>query len=163
MPSFRRDVENDETMFYLVLPADFLPKNFKKKDADGEVFTISEAGPGASSDVMVDGEENEGVYRRGSSLGSRGSGRITSSSFDDSDASSTSSRSALSSFPFISSMLNKKSKHGPDKHEVVHMFRVLLDGNEKFIWLQAAAELGRLSDETEKRLVSTDVTKKVTK
>ena len=41
---------------------------------------------------------------------------------------------------------SEKKKRVPAEQEVVYLFRVLLDGNEKFIWLQAAAELGRLTE-----------------
>ena len=44
-----------------------------------------------------------------------------------------------------------------NRTEVVYHFRVNLDGNEKFVWLQAASELGRLCSETVKTSVSLDV------
>lgn len=43
--------------------------------------------------------------------------------------------------------IKSKEVHTSEQ-EVVYQFQVLLDGNEKFIWLQAAAELGRLSPES---------------
>jgi hypothetical protein len=70
-----------------------------------------------------------------------GSGRKTIDD-DDSSVSSTGSKSILSK---VSRSLKKKPK---EKQEIIYQFRVLLDGNEKFIWLQAAAELNRLAEES---------------
>ncbi len=54
------------------------------------------------------------------------------------------------SFP----LLNKSKRS-----EVTFHFRAILDGNEKFIWLQAASELGRLCIETVKTSMPLDVKK----
>ncbi len=70
------------------------------------------------------------------------SGRNTRNASDDDDNNSVST--TASTRRGFSSL--RKTKRLPvGEQEVVYLFRVLLDGNEKFIWLQAAAELGRLS------------------
>lgn len=50
---------------------------------------------------------------------------------------------------YFSSPPRNKSK----RTEIIYHFRAMLDGNEKFIWLQAASELGRLCSETVKTSV----------
>jgi hypothetical protein len=66
--------------------------------------------------------------------------KIKRSNASDDDVSTTAStKSGLSLF-------RKKKRVPAGDQEVVYLFRVLLDGNEKFIWLQAAAELGRLAE-----------------
>eukprot|EP00584_Thalassiosira_punctigera_P014228 CAMPEP_0172565712 /NCGR_PEP_ID=MMETSP1067-20121228/109243_1 /TAXON_ID=265564 ORGANISM="Thalassiosira punctigera, Strain Tpunct2005C2" /NCGR_SAMPLE_ID=MMETSP1067 /ASSEMBLY_ACC=CAM_ASM_000444 /LENGTH=291 /DNA_ID=CAMNT_0013356657 /DNA_START=21 /DNA_END=892 /DNA_ORIENTATION=- len=97
----------------------------------------------------------EGAINWRTSLDSPARSVKKSNESDDASVSSTRSGSGL---------FSKKIKRGHSfEQEVVYMFRVLLDGNEKFIWLQAAAELGRLSNEGSISLVSTtfDVTKKM--
>ncbi len=152
-----RDVENDETMFYLVLPADF-----KKQDAEAEVFALSRVGKSvrylspSDKKSALDSIDEGGPGSSGNSLvNSSGNGTRRSSDGDDSSVTSTGSKSSSRFSPF-------RSKRVPAEHqEVIYQFRVLLDGNEKFIWLSAAAELGRLCPETAVSLVSqtVDVTK----
>jgi len=141
-----RDVENDDTMFYLILPA-----NFKKQVADAQVFSMERDGRRVSYrslDDAMGGDTNRGGMNSPSRNSVDGQSQSTASS-------SNTRASVFKRHPFKRTMTNGQ--------EVVYMFRVLLDGNEKFIWLQAAAELGRLSDESALNLLSTtvDVTKKL--
>ena len=64
----------------------------------------------------------------------------------------------------ISASPSKKNRSFPllnksKRTEVTFHFRAMLDGNEKFIWLQAASELGRLCSETVKPSMPLDVKK----
>lgn len=148
-------------MFYLVLPADW-----KKKDAEAEVFSLSRDRSGSiryqsASDlkgsglgsIQEDEEADEGEY---AGLGSAGSGWVNGD-----DNSSTSSPGSKSKSSRKSPLRKTFQKIPIEEQEVIYQYRVLLDGNEKFIWLQAAAELNRLSSDGAVSLVSTtvDVTK----
>ena len=149
-------------MFYLVLPA-----NFKEKDSDAEVYTMTREGSrvsyrslsdlGASAPLNKEG--NLDSIREGEEdMGDAGADSIGVGKIYANDADENATVSSTGSKRFF----GKTFKRAPTgDQEVVYMFRVLLDGNEKFIWLQAAAELGRLSNESAARLVSTtvDVTK----
>lgn len=64
-------------------------------------------------------------------------------------------KSISSSKKFRLTPLFKKST----RTEIIYHFHTILDGNEKFIWLQAASELGRLCSETAKSSVPIDVKK----
>lgn len=145
-----RDVENDETMFYLILPPDF-----KKQDADAEVFAMTRVGSHQVSyrslrtglgSIKEDEESTGGT-------GVRSPGGISKSPSDVEDNTSISSTCSKKK-----PRLSPFRKRGQDEeHEIIYQFRVLLDGNEKFIWLQAAAELGRLCNLTAINMVSTDI------
>jgi len=155
-----RDVENDETLFYLVLPADF-----KKKDADAEVFSMERVGKQISYHPSRGGDWKMGIIKEGAAASGRDSGggfSLVNSNKSSND--STDDNSVSSSLGSKKRRFNGKFKRGSHvEQEVVYMFRVLLDGNEKFIWLQAAAELGRLSDECSVKLVSTTGAENVAK
>jgi hypothetical protein len=161
-----RDIENDKTGFYLVLPPEF-----RNIDSEAEVLTCFREGRRVSYNKrsvpgsIKEGEETVG----GSGLDSWVRTRNASDDDDNNSVSTTASkRSPLSLLRktkrrnaiddddnnSVSTSASKKSglslfrktKRIPaGEQEVVYLFRVLLDGNEKFIWLQAAAELGRLS------------------
>jgi len=157
-----RDVENDETLFYLVLPADF-----KKKDADAEVFSMQRVGKQISYHPSRGGGSGWKMdsIKEGAAISGDASVEVSSrvsrnnKSNDSTDDNSVASSPGSKKGSFIS-----KFKRGSQfEQEVVYMFRVLLDGNEKFIWLQAAAELGRLSDESSVKLVSTTGAENVAK
>ena len=151
-----RDVENDETMFYLILPADY-----KSKDSEAEVFALTRVGRRVSYRSLRDVtggrmdsiDENDEVDAGTMGLGSPSKDGGIKRSDTDEDSSITSSGSKKTG-------LFKRNK-STTEHEVVYMYRVLLDGNEKFIWLQAAAEMGRLCSESSTNLAScaVDVTK----
>ena len=159
--TFNRDVENDETMFYLILPPDY-----KTKDSEAEVFALSRVGRrvsyrslrdlGANQMEAIDADEevSNGAGGLGGSSSSGNGGIVKRSSTTDDDDSSVTSTGSKKSGLF------KRKSHAAE-HEVVYQYRVLLDGNEKFIWLQAAAELGRLCSESAISLasLSVDVTK----
>jgi len=153
-------VENDETLFYLILPADW-----KKQDSEAEVFSSRSLGKRVSSQSMRDLKQNslesvkEGEEAFGgasfNSNGGRGN-RYSNGSDDNISISSSSTKGKRITFgksPF--------KKGSSENNECIYQFRVLLDGNEKFIWLQAAAELGRLCSNTAVSLTSAtvDVTK----
>ncbi|KAL7551869.1 hypothetical protein ACHAWF_015087 [Thalassiosira exigua] len=157
-----RDVENDETMFYLVLPPDF-----KAKDSGAEVVSVKKVGnhisyrhlnQPQSSDLgsINEGEEAGEDYTPSPSGRSRAS-NASDYSDDNSSVSSVGSKKARSS------LLSRTFNQIGAEHEIIYQFRVLLDGNEKFIWLQAAAELGRLCNTSAVNLTSAtvDVTKKL--
>lgn len=66
---------------------------------------------------------------------------------DNDDSSVTSASTTTSMYKRKGGIFKKALKNDtPTKQEIIYQFRVLLDGNEKFIWLQAAAELNRLAD-----------------
>lgn len=156
-------MENDETLFYLVLPSDY-----KKQIADAELLTkqkdpksgrfyyksflrlqteTEDDGSAAERNnlpIIEEGREDGG----GPAKLSSGSSKKAQTNDTSEDASTISSTSRLF-----------KSKKGcvVGEEEVVLMFRVLLDGNEKFIWLQAAAEMGRLCTEPHVNLYSATV------
>ena len=136
-------------MFYLILPADF-----KKQDADAEVFekvslgsSVSYrrlSGAGVSRKALDSVPEHEETSNGNARVNSTGS---TSTYGGDDDTDSVSSASSMGSKKSkkMSLSLGSKFKRAPvEGQEIVYQYRVLLDGNEKFIWLQAAAELGRL-------------------
>ena len=160
-----RDIENDKTGFYLVLPPEF-----KEIDSEAEVVTCFREGRRVSyKHTSIPGSIKEGEETVGGS-GLDSWVRTRNSSDDDNNSVSTtaSKRSGLSLLRktkrrnanddddnnSVSTTASKKSglslfrkkKRVPAEQEVVYLFRVLLDGNEKFIWLQAAAELGRLTE-----------------
>jgi hypothetical protein len=134
-----RDIENDETGFYLVLPPEF-----KKVDSKAQVLTCVRQGRRVSyTQLSVPDSFNNGEETVGSS-GLESWGNSTRNASDDDDNNSVSTTASIKS----KMSLFRKTKRAPaGEQEVVYLFRVLLDGNEKFIWLQAAAELGRLSPE----------------
>ena len=145
-PALLRDVENDETTFHLILPPDF-----KSKDSEVEVFATAHMGRGVSyralGPSLVSIKEGEEASVVASKKDPFGSGRKYAKDNDDSSVSSTASTK--------SSIFKKTFKRAPaEEQEIVYQFRVLLDGNEKFIWLQAAAELGRLCDKSAVNFVS---------
>ena len=122
-----------------------LPADFESNDSSAELFTMSlERGNSVSyrsARRMQSLKENEQTMGSSQLDSPTGSGRKTIDD-DDSSVSSTGSKSILSK---VSRSLKKKPKQ---KQEIIYQFRVLLDGNEKFIWLQAAAELNRLAEES---------------
>ena len=148
-----------------------LPPEFKKIDSKAEVLTCYREGRRVSyTHMSIPGSIKEGVETVGASgLDSWVHTRNASDDDDNNSVSTTASkRSGLSLLRKIkrrnasddddnnsvSTTASKKSglslfrkkKRVPAEQEVVYLFRVLLDGNEKFIWLQAAAELGRLTE-----------------
>lgn len=145
-----RDVENDETMFYLILPADF-----KKQDADAEVFEkvsvgssvsyrrLSGAGVSPSRKSLDSVPEHEETSNGNARVNSTGSTSVYGGDDDTGSVSSASSTGSKKSKK-MSLSLTKFKRAPSEGQEIVYQYRVLLDGNEKFIWLQAAAELGRL-------------------
>jgi hypothetical protein len=140
-PLMPRNIENDETAFYLVFPPEF-----KRIDSKAEVLTCVREGRRMSyahSSILSSVNEDDAIMG-GSGLDTL-SGRNTRVASDDNDSNSVSTtvseRRGLS-------LLRKTKRFPTGEQEVVYMFRVLLDGNEKYIWLQAAAELGRLSPES---------------
>lgn len=142
LTSFYRDVYNDETTFYLVLPADF-----ESNDSGAEVFDVS-LGKGKSVTYRSSTRRMQTLDETQETLGNSTldspSQQHYNSNNDGDDASvySTGSKSMLSK---VKETLKKKPK---EKQEIIYQFRCLLDGNEKFIWLQAAAELNRLAEES---------------
>ncbi len=147
MPLFCRDVYNDETTFYLVLPADFV-----SNDSGAELFDVSlEKGNSvtyrSSTRGMQTLDENQETLGS-STLDSRNQQHYNSNS--DGDDASVSSTGSKSIFSKVKESLKKKPK---EKQEIIYQFRCLLDGNEKFIWLQAAAELNRLAEESAARII----------
>ena len=70
------------------------------------------------------------------------------SSYNDGDDASASSISSTGSKSILSKVKETFKKKPKEKQEIIYQFRCLLDGNEKFIWLQAAAELNRLAEES---------------
>ena len=162
-----RDIENNKTGFYLVLPPEF-----KKIDSKAEVLTCYREGRRVSyTHMSIPGSIKEGVETVGASgLDSWVHTRNASDDDDNNSVSTTASkRSGLSLLRKIKrrnasddddnnsvsttaskksglSLFRKKKRVPAGDQEVVYLFRVLLDGNEKFIWLQAAAELGRLTE-----------------
>mmetsp|Transcript_26725 Transcript_26725/g.57465 ORF Transcript_26725/g.57465 Transcript_26725/m.57465 type:complete len:1125 (-) Transcript_26725:1193-4567(-) len=159
-----RDVENDETMFYLILPA-----NFKKQDSEAEVFVKSRVGRQVSyrslsnAKISLSSKAMESIDEGEEAVGGTGLDSMRSSKKDGNDDDGDFSVASASSKNYSLSLRNKFKRAPAEEQEVIYQFRVLLDGNEKFIWLQAAAELGRLCNETAVSLVSTtvDVTKKL--
>jgi hypothetical protein len=139
IPFFVRDVYNDETAFYLVLPADF-----ESNDSSAQIYTTSLKRGKSVSHLSVRrmkslNEEEETI---GSGMVESFTKRNGSGTDDDASVSSTGSKS-------IFSKVTRSIKRNPkEKQEIIYQFRVLLDGNEKFIWLQAAAELNRLAVES---------------
>jgi len=152
-------------MFYLILPADF-----KEKDSSAEVFATTKVGNSVSyRRLAVNGPKRlDSVPEDEQTVGSSVGNTIATSSMGSVGKYGGSDDGSVSS---VSSSGSKKNKWSPlrkkgcseEGHEVVYQYRVLLDGNEKFIWLQAAAELGRLCPSTAVSLVSStvDVTKYV--
>ena len=135
-----RNIENDETAFYLVFPPEF-----KKIDSKAEVLTCVKEGRRMSyTHPSILSAVKEGEVIMGDS-GLDTSGRNTRNASNDDDNNSVST-TASTRRGF--SLLRKKKCLPVGEQEVVYLFRVLLDGNEKFIWLQAAAELGRLTPES---------------
>jgi hypothetical protein len=136
-----RNIENDETGFYLVLPPEF-----KKIDPKAEVLTCVREGRRmsyAQPSILTSVKEGKGIVGS-SDLGTLGPNTTNASDDDDNNCVSLTASSRKPGFSLL-----RKAKHFPvGEQEVVYLFRVLLDGNEKFIWLQAAAELGRLSSES---------------
>ena len=125
-----------------------LPADFKTDDAGAELFTMSlEKGNSVSyrsAGRMQSLNENEQTMGSGEIDSPSRSSKLKSSLNDD-DSSSVSSTGSKSLLSKVSRSLKKKPK---EKQEIIYQFRVLLDGNEKFIWLQAAAELNRLAEES---------------
>ena len=125
-----------------------LPADFETDDAGAELFTMSlEKGNSVSyrsAGRMQSLNENEQTMGSGE-LDSPSRSSKLKSSLNDDDSSSVSSTGSKSLLSKVSRSLKKKPK---EKQEIIYQFRVLLDGNEKFIWLQAAAELNRLAEES---------------
>jgi hypothetical protein len=120
-----RDVENDEFMFYLVLPSDY-----KAKDTNAEVVSISKIGKNVSY-------RNLDVKNIDTDSGNE----------DDARAKGGESATHAKSNNFKQSLFMKSfAKDKPLKQEKILTFRVLLDGNEKFLWLAGAKEMKRLAD-----------------
>eukprot|EP00804_Cyclotella_cryptica_P011642 CCRYP_017541-RA/>CCRYP_017541-RA protein AED:0.05 eAED:0.05 QI:693/1/1/1/1/0.87/8/165/965 len=116
-------------MFYLVLPSDY-----KTKDSDAEVVSMSQVGKNCVSYRNLNcNQENS----------KEGSDYLTTvEDTEDEKEASTYLRSGYKRSVFQKSFASDK----PLKQEIIYSLRVLLDGNEKFIWLQAASEMNRLAD-----------------
>lgn len=139
--TLRRDVYNDETTFYLVLPAEF-----ESNDSGAEVFTTT-LEKGNSVSYLNSDTKMPSLYENKETFGNAtlDSTSQRKSDGDDASVSSASSTGSKSLLTKVKGSLKKKPKQ---KQEIIYQFRCLLDGNEKFIWLQAAAELNRLAEES---------------
>lgn len=172
-------MENDETMFYLVLPADY-----RTKDKQAEVVSMRRIG----KTVSYYGSAN-GIDRLSNSLPSLGSkiytkkGSTTSvneakgksendfnattdgnGNLVDDEDDNTEATSNSSNLPLRLRLLSRAFKTvAPERNEIIYQFRVLLDGNEKFLWLQAAADIGRLTTESAINICAIGNTVNVTK
>ena len=126
------------------------------KDSDAEVVSLMRLKNGSisyrhlNSLISIDETESASV---GADANLRGI--ATKMKFKESDDTSVSSTSSLRLRP--PSLRKSRSRGG--EQEKVFQFRVLLDGNEKFIWLQAAAELGRLNNVSAVKTVSSAMAK----
>lgn len=153
-----RDVQNDENLFYLVLPADY-----DVKDSDAEVVSMMRLKDGSisyrhlNSAMLGAIDESESASAGADANFFRGDATKMKSMESDVSVSSTSSSSSRFQRPSFGK--SKRSRTG--EQEKVFQFRVLLDGNEKFIWLQAAAELGRLNNVSAVKAVSSTMAKKL--
>ena len=149
-----RDVENDETLFYLVLPADY-----STHDSDAEVVSLYKVGKSVSYRSLNDLDKDKRTNSKMGSLGSVTEEKMSVFDFgvddeDDEDGSDvTGSKSGMKS-RFLSKAFKSVSSD-KSKKEIIYQFRVLLDGNEKFIWLQAASEMNRLASENATSIVNT--------
>ena len=126
------------------------------KDSDAEVVSLMRLKNGSisyrhlNSLIPIDETESASV---GADANLRGS--ATKMKVKESDDTSVSSTSSLRLRP--PSLRKSRSRGG--EQEKVFQYRVLLDGNEKFIWLQAAAELGRLNNVSAVKTVSSAMAK----
>ena len=126
------------------------------KDSDAEVVSLMRLKNGSisyrhlNSLISIDETESASV---GADANLRGI--ATKMKFKESDDTSVSSTSSLRLRP--PSLRKSRSRGG--EQEKVFQYRVLLDGNEKFIWLQAAAELGRLNNVSAVKTVSSAMAK----
>ena len=126
------------------------------KDSDAEVVSLMRLKNGSisyrhlNSLIPIDETESASV---GADANLRGI--ATKMKFKESDDTSVSSTSSLRLRP--PSLRKSRSRGG--EQEKVFQYRVLLDGNEKFIWLQAAAELGRLNNVSAVKTVSSAMAK----
>jgi len=125
-----------------------LPADFESNDSGAEVFTTT-LEKGNSVSYLNSGEKMPALHENEETLGNAtlDSTSQRKSDGDDASVSSTGSKSLLTK---IKGSLKKKPKQ---KQEIIYQFRCLLDGNEKFIWLQAAAELNRLAEESAMRIM----------
>mmetsp|Transcript_19924 Transcript_19924/g.41899 ORF Transcript_19924/g.41899 Transcript_19924/m.41899 type:complete len:1150 (+) Transcript_19924:42-3491(+) len=174
-----RDVENDETMFYLVLPADY-----RTKDKQAEMMSMRRVGKTVSYYGSANG--NDRLSNSLPSLGRKISSKKGSTTslneakgisgndfnattdwdgnFVDADDYNTEATSNSSNLPLRLRLLSRAFKTvAPERNEIIYQFRVLLDGNEKFLWLQAAAEIGRLATESAINICAIGNTVNVTK
>jgi len=131
-------------------------------DSDAEVVSMMRLGNGSISyrhlnTSMLGAIGETESASNGADANLRGSAtRMKSTESDDNSVSSISSSSSRFRRPAFGK--NAKRSHAGEQ-EKVFQFRVLLDGNEKFIWLQAAAELGRLNNVSAVKPVSSTVAK----
>ena len=134
LPSYyqRRDVENDETQFCLIIPATY--KNCK--DPNAEVFSLKRVGhqltykslrdidatskPQGTLDSILEDEEADG----GGGIDAMRSGRkkYANNADDNSSVSSTGSKK---------SSMFRRTPCQDKEQAIIYQFRVLLDGNEK--------------------------------
>ena len=139
-------------MFHLILPA-----NFKKKDASAELFAVeSEHGGHRVSyrHLNVSGDGNSissEPPRRLNSADSGGTWTAASAqdadeADEDGDGGAGGGRGARGGS--LASRLFRRGAAPAAVREVVYMFHVMLDGNEKALWLTAAAEMGRLCEQS---------------
>ncbi len=157
-------MENDETMFYLVLPADY-----RTKDKQAEVMSMKRIGKTVSYYGNANGDDRlskslpslgKKMYSKKESTTSPYVVKDTSESglnaktdgkrnLVDDDDDITEATSNSTNLPLRLRLLSRAFKTvAPERNEIIYQFRVLLDGNEKFLWLQAAAEIGRLATES---------------
>ena len=147
---FCRDVYNDETTFYLVLPADF-----ESNDSGAELFDMT-IGKGKSVTYRSSTRRMQSLDENQETLGNStldSTSQQRDSSYNDGDDASASSISSTGSKSILSKVKETFKKKPKEKQEIIYQFRCLLDGNEKFIWLQAAAELNRLAEESSASII----------
>ncbi len=135
-----RDVQNSSTMFQLILPAD---------SEAATSITLSDStdnGNGASMEDLMASGSSLFAQRKNSleSIGEDKSARGLQGMSTRSSGSMSGSASRLKRRSSNASVISMGTKSKEKSKDVICHFRVLLDGSEKFIWLQAAAELGRL-------------------
>ena len=102
------------------------PKNYRMQTLLEDVETIGSSTLGPTSQSQY-----HGTYKD-----------------DTDDDASVSSASSVGSTSLLSRVKGTLIKNPKGKQEIIYQFRTLLDGNEKFIWLQAASELNRLAEDS---------------
>ena len=147
---YNRDVENSSTMFQLILP-DSEEANLSSSNLTEQLTlcdSMDNANGNASMEDLMGSGSSLFAQRKSSleSIGEDNSARGLSSSAPEMSTRGSMSGSAprLKRRSSNASDVSQGTKSKEKSKDVIVHFRVLLDGNEKYIWLQAAAELGRL-------------------